>query len=110
MKCNHIITSWILFLSLSSSIAIAQIDGAWDSVKNSCNCNIRITIGVWEDGSPSGTIYFPGSQSNINNIFIDRGHISFPAERVSFETALRGRRAICHGMSRDFDNVPMRQH
>jgi|SRR5271167_2483136 len=83
MKLGVAILSCVLFPILSSSIVFASAYGRWDSSENSCNCNVLLIMRMYEDGSPTGTMNFVGTQVAIYDAVVDGDHLSFSVDQPS---------------------------
>lgn len=57
--------------------------GKRDSSENSCNCNVLLIMSMYEDGSPTGTMNFAGTQVAINDAVVDGDHLSCSVDQPS---------------------------
>lgn len=83
MKLGIAILSCVLFPIVSSSIVFASAYGTWDSSENSCNCKVLLIMSMYEDGSPTGTMNFAGTQVAIYAAVVDGDHLSFSGYQPS---------------------------
>ena len=81
MKCHNAIFFLIVLIMVSCNIVFAEVYGKWDSSENSCNCNVSLIIGMYEDGSPAGTMNCGARIFNLYNILLDGDHISFSVDQ-----------------------------
>ncbi len=67
----------VMTVALFPCLLSAQVNGVWNVTNNSCSGDFRLTIGMWDDGTPIGKITAAGFQSSIYNVVVEGDHISF---------------------------------
>lgn len=81
MTCTRATSLFVLTLVLFPTLVSAQVNGVWDVTNSGCSEDFRLTIAMWQDGSPIGKIATPGFQASIYNILVEGDHISFSVDQ-----------------------------
>lgn len=72
----------VLFCFLAVTASAEEIYGKWLFFDKTCNCSVLLSIEMWQDGSPIGTLSFPTAEYAAHNILLDGNHISFSADQA----------------------------
>ena len=80
LGCSVLLTVLIFLLPITA--VASEIYGNWVLSDKACNCGVVLSIQMWEDGSPIGSVSFPDGKHALHNILLDGNHVSFSVDRT----------------------------